>query len=170
MAAEELIKKLELIPYPSSPCKNFYFKEVYRSDLKVKPLSDEREERNAITTIYLLAKQGEIGNQWRRLKSDETFFHHKGNPIKVAVIKPGGKLEIVLVGDKLQNDEAWYNYTVPAKSWFIFHLEQGDAEYGLLSAAAAPGFDFNDLETADLAKLVQEYPQYKDVIEEFSSK
>ena len=170
MAAQELIKKLELIPYPTVPCKNFYFKELYRSDLKVKPLSDEREERNATTTIYCLAKQGEIRQQWRRLKSDETFFHHKGNPMKVCAITPDGKLEVALVGDTLKNCEAKYNHSIPAQSWFIYHLGHGDTDYGLFSATCAPGFDYNDVETADLEKMVQEYPQHKDVIEEFSNK
>ena len=169
MAADELIKKLELIPYPSVVCKNFYFKELYRSDLKVKPLSDERAERNAFTTIYFLAKQGEFG-LWRRLKSDETFFHHKGNPMRIAVIKPDGKLEVVFVGDKLRNDEARYNYTILAGSWFNFTLGPGDEDYGLFSGAVAPGFDYSDIVSADLAKLVEEYPQYKNTIEEFTNK
>ncbi len=169
MAADELIKKLELIPYPSIVCKNFYFKELYRSDLKVKPLSDDRAERNAFTTIHFVAKEGEYG-LWRRLKSDETFFYHKGNPMRIAVIKPDGKLEIVLVGDKLQNDEARYNYTIVAKSWFNFCLGQGETDYGLFSGAVAPGFDHNDIVSADLAKLIEEYPQHKNVIEEFTNK
>jgi predicted cupin superfamily sugar epimerase len=171
MAADELIKKLELVPYPSIVCKNFYFKELYRSDLKVKPLSDEREERNAFTTIYFLVKQveGEYG-MWRRLKSDETFFYHKGNPMRIAVIKPDGKLEDVLVGDRLQNEQARYNYTFPAKSWFNFCLGHGDADYGLFSGAVAPGFDYDDVEVADVAKLAAEFPQHKSIIEEFTNK
>ena len=169
MAADELIKKLGLVQYPSIPCKRFYFRELYRSDLKVKPLSDEREERNAFTTIYFLAKEGEFG-AWRKLISDETFFHHKGNPMRLAVIKPDGNLEVILIGDTLQNDQARYNYTIVAKSWFNFCLGQGNDDYGLFSGAVAPGFDFNDIETADLTKLVQEYPQHQKIIEEFTQK
>ena len=169
MAAEDLIKKLGLIEYPSIPCTKFYFRELYRSDSKVKPLADERAERNAFTTIYFLAKEGEFG-MWRRLQSDETFFHHKGNPMRLAVIKPDGELEIVLIGDVLRNEQAKYNHTIVAKSWHNFCLAPGDEDYGLFSGAIAPGFDFNDIETADLNKLIKEFPQHKKTIDEFTQK
>lgn len=169
MAADELIKMLELVPYPGAVCKKVYFKEVYRSDSMVKPLSDDRSERNAFTTICLLVKQGEIGS-WRRLKSDETFFYHKGNPMRIAVIKPNGKSETVLVGDKLKNDEARYHYTIVANSWLNYGIGVGDDDYGLFSAAVAPGFDPNDVETADHAILAEEYPQHAKTIMEFTNK
>ena len=167
--AEELIKKLGLVPYPGSVCEKFHYKDVYWSNLKVKPLSDERAERSASTIIYFLARPGEYGS-WRRMKSDETFFHHKGSPVRAAVITPGGALEMVLIGDQMKNDEARYHHTFLANSWFSFCLGEGEEDYGLFSIVVAPGFDLNDVEAVDLAKMIELFPQHKAVINEFSNK
>lgn len=164
--ADELIKKLELIPFPNHT--GFFFKDTYRSTSTVKPLSYERDQRCFLTTLYFLAKKGEYGG-WRRLKSDESFYYHRGGSIRIATINADGKLDFVTVGDALTHKDAVFHYTIPSNTWFSFGLSDiAHEEYGLVGIGVSPGFDIADVQEKDAAQLGEEFPQHKSVIEEFS--
>lgn len=169
--ADTLIKKLELIPYPGKA--GYFFKETYRSSAVVKPLSDSRirEERSAITTIYLLLTRNVKYGIWHQLKSEETFFHHRGNSVRIAIINAEGKMDIVTVGDGFTKVGALFHYTVPANCWFNFALsDDGNEDHGLFGIAVAPGFEIYDRAMKESERLAEEFPQHKVAIEAFTDK
>ena len=52
-------------------------------------------------------------------------------------------------------------YVVPAGTWFGSY---STGAYSLVGCTVAPGFDFADFAFASRAKLLQEFPQAKDII------
>ena len=81
--AAELIRELRLEPHPEGG----YFREVFRSPQKVKPL-DERPERSALTTIHFLLLKGQH-SRWHRVASDEAWHFYEGDPLVVHWIDDG---------------------------------------------------------------------------------
>lgn len=167
--ADKLIEKLELIPYPGKA--GYFFKETFRSSALVKPLSDSRirEQRSAITTIFLLLTRNVKYGIWHNLKSEETFFHHRGSSVRLVMINADGEMDVVTVGDGFIKDGVLFHYTVPANCWFNFALsDDGNEDYGLFGIGVAPGFELNDRATTDSKKLTEEFPQHKVAIEAFT--
>lgn len=163
MAADSLVKVLGLTPHPYH--RTGYFREVYRSILNVKPLSDERSSRNAGTCIQLLMKGDDV-DPWHKIKSDETFFYHKGSFLKLYTIDSHGNLECKVIGDASQDPGAAYSVVVQAGTWFAGELvEQEKDSFGLFSVFVCPGFDFSDSQIGEPDELSGLFPQHKEIIQ-----
>jgi len=164
--ADELIKVLDLSPHPYGG----YFKEIHRSSTNVKPLNDDRDARSAATYIQLVMKHNDI-DPWHKMKSEETFFYHKGSYLKLFTIDSEGKLEYKVVGDTVKDPDAVYAYmyVIPAGVWFAGELvDKHPDSFGLFSVAVSPGFHFDDSEVGDVDKLRELFPEHKEVIERLS--
>lgn len=51
---------------------------------------------------------------------------------------------------------------VPGNTWKACYLLDG--EYGLISEAVAPGFEYEDMQIGKEEELVLKFPQHKDII------
>ena len=129
--ARALISKLGLEPHPEGG----YFREVFRSAHKVKPL-DERAERSALTTIYFLLVKNQH-SRWHRVASDEAWHFYEGDRLVVYWIDPQncGHEEVLTDGDPV--------CVVPAGCW---QAAKPRGEYSLVGCTVGPGFDFEDFE------------------------
>lgn len=156
--AEDLIKSLDLQPHPYGG----FFKEVHRSPLAVKP--NDRDARSAFTCIYLVMQNEDI-DPWHKIKSEETFFYHKGAFLKLFTIDPEGKLETKIVGDPTVDPEAVFACVIPAGVWFAGELVDRENSYGFFSVVVSPGFHFADSEVAHVEKLCEQFPDHKELIE-----
>ncbi len=68
---EELIKRYDLAPHPEGG----YFKEIYRSDLKL--ISPETcTQRHAVTQIYFMLTAGQVSRFHRYLSPYRRFFSY----------------------------------------------------------------------------------------------
>lgn len=162
--AEELVKTLNLAPHPYGG----FFREVQRSAINVKPLTDDRGPRSAVTAIYVVMRHDDI-NPWHKLKSDETFFYHKGDSLKLYLIDEEGKLTCKIVGDTLQDPNASYAQVVPAGMWFAGEvLEKSESSYVFFTASISPGFHFDDSQLGHVGKLSEMFPEHKELIERLS--
>ena len=129
--ASDLINELRLESHPEGG----YFREVFRSQHKVKPL-DERAERSALTTIYFLLLEGQH-SRWHRVASDEAWHFYEGDPLVVYWIDDqNGRHQEVLGGDHPL-------CVVPAGCW---QAAKPRGEYSLVGCTVGPGFDFQDFE------------------------
>lgn len=160
MDVETLIRELRLERH----IEGGYYRRTFQADHR--PLIDLGEgERYTMTSIYyLLTEESPIGH-WHVNKSDILHFFHLGEPVTYYLIHPDGRLETVVLGpDPTQGHQL--QMAVKGGTWKASHLAAG--EYGLISEAVSPGFEYEDMTLGAAADLRARFPQLGDVIERFS--
>jgi predicted cupin superfamily sugar epimerase len=133
--ATELIRELRLEPHPEGG----FFREVFRSRWKVKPL-DERAERSALTTIYFMLVKGQH-SRWHRVASDEVWHFYEGDPLVVYWIDEQGEVHEEVLASGSPNGRPVC--VVPAGCW---QAAKPRDDYSLVGCTVGPGFDFEDFE------------------------
>jgi predicted cupin superfamily sugar epimerase len=159
MNYKDIIEELQLQAHPEGG----FYAETYRSSAFI--LNQNGEKRNLSTAIYFLLHDINKSN-FHRIQSDELWFFHQGEPIEIVTIQ-GGKANSIILGNTIEKGEL-PQATIPANTWFGSKLK-GSKGYALVSCTVAPGFDFIDFELAEREKLVNEFPNLKALIEEFTT-
>ncbi len=162
--AEYWIKKLNLITHPEGG----YYKEVFKSpEQLVKSGLPKRykSERSFLTSIYYLLKNEHI-SKFHRLKSEEIWYYHAGNPVKLHVIRANGEYSEYLLGKNLEKNQT-LQVIIPKLSWFAAEVITENDDYSLFGCAVAPGFEFEDFELANKEELMSLFPKYSYLIENF---
>ena len=160
MDVDELVRALQLEPH----LEGGYFKRTFESSNRQK-IDEGNGPRFTMTSIYyLLTAQSRIGH-WHRNKSDILHFFHLGEPITYYLIHPGGKLETVVMGPDPSQGHV-LQLAVKGGVWKASHLPSGD--YGLISEAVSPGFEYIDMTLGSRQALVQEFPAHQALIEKFT--
>ncbi|MDC8105879.1 cupin domain-containing protein [Chryseobacterium sp. PTM-20240506] len=158
MDSKKLVETLKLEPHPEGG----YYKETYRSEQTL--TLKEGSVRNVSTAIYYML-ENENKSSFHRIKSDELWFFHQGEPLEIVFIKDGN-LQTIILGNSIENGEV-PQAKIDADTWFAAKISSGKG-YSLVSCTVAPGFDFLDFELAERSVLFQQYPDLKEVIEEFT--
>lgn len=155
--AEYWIEKLQLQSHPEGG----YYREIYRSPVEISgQCLPERykSSRNTSTSIYFLLKANDFSSM-HRLKSDEIWYYHVGNPIIIYLLDTSGNLETKHLGPNLDASQQ-LQVVIPAGT--IFGAETfGDADFSLMGCVVAPGFDFMDFELLLRKDLLLKYPEHK---------
>lgn len=154
--AKKLIELLELTPHPEGG----YFKEVYRSNDVIPEIN-----RNYATSIYFLLTGTDVSH-FHRIQSDECWYFHEGDSLRIHSISPNGNHQFADLGLHLQNNEKPF-HVVNAKDIFGSHLLHSEG-YALVSCAVSPGFDFNDFELFTFDELVTLYPKHELIIQQLT--
>jgi len=141
-----------------------YFRRTFQADHR--PRIDLGEgERFTLTSIYyLLTRQSPVGH-WHLNKSDILHYFHLGGPVEYYLIHPDGRLETVVMGPDLAAGQQ-LQLIVRGGVWKASHLPAG--EYGLISEAVAPGFEYQDMTLGKRSELLQQFPDHRKVIEAFT--
>lgn len=158
MTAKDIIRKFQLLPHPEGG----FYKETYRSKEIVKNKSGYI--RNVCTSIYYLLEKSDKSN-FHKIKSDELWFFHQGESLEIIYIKKG-RIAKVYLGNNINSDEV-PQILIPANTWFAAKLRKSQG-YSFVSCTVSPGFDFNDFELASRDNLINEYPDLKKYIIEFT--
>jgi predicted cupin superfamily sugar epimerase len=154
--ADELIRRLHLRPHPEGG----HYAEVFRSSLPVEPL-DGRARRAALTSIYILLREGEFSH-WHRVASDEVWCHLEGAPLALHVLEPMERtLRHITLGPI--GDGVKAQHTVPAHAW---QAARSTGDHSLAACIVGPGFDFDDFELMPAldplrAWLAREHPDLR---------
>lgn len=154
--AQYWIQHLNLVPHPEGG----YYKEVYRSEKSFIP-QEIGAERNYITSIYFLIEQGNVSH-FHSIQQDEIWFYHAGDSLEVHTLCKTNGHQTVKVGPNANNGEC-LQATVPAKSIFG---SKSTGVFSLVSCVVAPGFDFKDFKLFTQQELLQEFPNFKTIIDE----
>ncbi|MCX6183047.1 MAG: cupin domain-containing protein [Bacteroidetes bacterium] len=141
------IQKLHLQAHPEGG----HFNENYRS-------AKMHGDRNIATSIYFLLKGGEVSHL-HRLTSDELWYYHFGQALKVTVIDLEGKLHEYFVGPDLDAGQQ-LQLIIPAGSIFGSEVVGDKNNFSLVGCMVSPGFDFRDFELFTTSQLLKMYPQY----------
>ena len=158
MGAKSFIEQLNLIPHPEGG----YFRETYRS--KENTLNSDGEKRSQSTAIYFLL-ENQNKSHFHRIKSDELWFFHQGEPIEILYFE-NSELHTIQLGNDFQKGQV-AQAVIPANVWFASRLLSGKG-YGLVSCTVAPGLDFLDFEMAKKRNLLVEFPEFLEIIEEMT--
>jgi hypothetical protein len=146
------IEKLSMIKHPEGG----YFKENYRHE---RQLHVKDEIRSLVTSIYFLIEKDDA-SCFHRLKSDEIWYYHDGNPLSIVVISPEGQLEIHKLGLNIEALEK-PQVLVAAGSIFGSFVEE---DFALVGCMVAPGFEFEDFELFSRQQLMNWYPEHASFI------
>jgi len=156
--ASGLIKNFDLKSHPEGG----WYKEVYRSDIKLKqtglPL-DFYNDRSALTSIYYLLCDQHV-SKFHRIKSPEIWYFHKGMPLIIHMIDVNGSYSKVELSDSMNG---YLQFTVKPNIWFAAEIK-GSYGYVLVSCAVAPGFEFEDFELANREDMLKIHPNLTEVI------
>ena len=152
---EQLVQQLQLQPHPEGG----FYTETYRSTQLVQT---PRGPRPASTAIYFLLTAGHF-SAFHRIASDEAWHHYEGDVVHIHVINEGGQYQFITLGKDAAAGEV-QQAMVPAGAWFASET-MGALGYALVGCTVAPGFDFADFELAERDALVEDYPQYRLLVE-----
>jgi uncharacterized protein len=162
-SAQYWIDKLQLAPHPEGG----YFRQTYRSDLIIPPEALPRfsGSRAVSTGIYFLLEGGNF-SAFHRLRSDEMWHFYLGSPVVVDRIGPGGDYSSFRLGSDPEGGEV-FQAVVGAGCWFASHVADWTS-WALVGCTVAPGFDFTDFEIAERTKLIELYPEHRQIIEQLT--
>jgi predicted cupin superfamily sugar epimerase len=158
MTAPDIIEQLQLQPHPEGG----FYKETYRAGFSIS--SPDNKQRNISTAIYYLLQDADKSH-FHRIKSDECWFFHEGQPLEILTIQDG-QLVTITLGKNLHEGET-LQAVIPAGIWFAARVKSGTG-FGLVSCTVAPGFDFADFEMAERAHLSSSYPGLTEIIIQFT--
>lgn len=160
--ADYWIEKLDLSHHPEGG----YFRETYRSKtsyvFRKSPVFSGN--RAYATGIYYLLTEKER-SRLHRIKSDELWFYHTGNPLTVYLFHDVGFMSTFT----LDPAAGTFQGTVPANTWFgARHENPSPGAYTLTSCVVSPGFDFSDFTLADRDSLTRKFPQHAELISDLT--
>lgn len=161
---EKIVQKLDMNSHPEGG----FYKETYRSEgvIPQQILSKEfKGERNYCTAIYFLLTSDNF-SAFHKINQDEIWHYYEGSSLFVHVIDLEGKYHRYSVGINLDEGEL-PQLAVPAGCWFASSVKKEDS-YSLVGCTVSPGFDFDDFELGDKKDLIQQFPEYKDVITQYT--
>lgn len=148
-----LIKQLNLTEH----IEGGYFVRTYQSESSF-------HDRPLMTSIYyMLTNERPIGH-FHKNKSDIMHYFHLGSPMTYLTISPEGHLDSFILGSDYSKGHVLQKL-VKGGYWKASILEQG--EFGLLSEAVSPGFDYNDMTIATPSALRAEFPDLWDKISRY---
>ncbi len=158
MTKQEIIKSLSLEPHPSE---GGYFKRTYTSEIATPCPAGTRKTLSSI--YYMLTDDSPIGYLHKN-QSDIIHYFHSGSPISYWIIHPDGQLEKQILSNDISQGHT-PQLTVKGGCWKASELVGG--EYGLLSEAVTPSFEYEDMELADTTNIHRMFPESFDAIKPY---
>ena len=148
---EELIKSYNLQSHPEGG----YYSETYRGKI------DLNNRANA-TSIYFLL-DGINVSHFHSIKSDELWFHHEGDPLKIHMVSPEGEYSYEILGTDTENGEQ-HQVLVPAHYIFGSEVVSGKHGFGFVGCVVSPGFDFEDFKLYSESEMLDIIPEQSTLI------
>lgn len=150
MDKQQLIRTLQLEPHVEGG----YFRRTYSADAAI--VVGPGEERPILSSIYYLLTDDSPVGYFHRNRSDIVHYWHCGDALTYHLIDPNGHYRAVELGPDIADGQL-LQLTVPGGVWKATALKSG--QFGLLSEAVAPGFDYADMELASEARLQAAFPE-----------
>lgn len=141
-----------------------YFKRTFQADHRPK-IDTPRGERYTLTSIYYLLTREAPTGHWHLNQSDIIHFWHLGAPVRYYMIHPDGRLETAVLGPDLAAGQQ-LQLVVRGGVWKASNLAEG--EYGLVSEAVAPGFEYADMTLGERGELLDRFPGHAELIRAFT--
>ena len=157
---DTVIEKLGL----ESHVEGGYFKRSFQADHREKIDQGDGPRFTMTSIFYLLTADSPVGH-WHLNRSDIIHYYHLGDPVHYYMIHPDGVMETAILGPDLAAGQQ-LQLTVKGGIWKASHLPTGD--YGLVSEAVSPGFDYQDMQLGERPSLLNAFPQHRALIEAYT--
>jgi len=119
--------------------------------------------RPAGSAIYSLVTRTDF-SALHRLRSDEIWHFHAGDPAELLLLHPDGRTEVIAFGPDCLSDQR-PQVTVTAGTWMGARPARDHAEaYTFFGCTLAPGFDYSDYEPGYRDELQSAYPAQSTLI------
>lgn len=146
---DQLIADLQLEPH----IEGGYFRRTFCSQRHSQ--IDNIGNRPLMTSIYYLLTDDRPVGYLHRNQSDIIHYWHCGHPLNYWLINEDGLMRQQTLGPDLTAGHQLQLF-VPGGVWKATELMAG--EYGLVSEAVCPGFDFNDMQLASAQFAASQWP------------
>ncbi len=147
---DQVIAYLQLSPHPEGG----YFRRSYTSGVNI--VDENASSRPAMSSIFYLLTADQALGRMHRNRSDIVHYYQGGGALRYTLIGPQGQVEEHTMGSDLAAGQL-LQLTVAGNWWKASELLDGD--YGLISEAVCPGFDYQDHQFAGAEQAAQ-FPQY----------
>ena len=149
-SAKQIVDSLGLEPHQEGG----FFRRTYTSQLNAS-IGPERSDRPTLTCIYyMLTSDSPIGRLHVN-RSDIVHFFHSGGPIEYTLVSPNGELRATTLGPDIEAGHQ-LQLAVPGGWWKASELKA--SEYGLISEAVSPGFDYGDMNFVTKDGIAARFP------------
>ena len=153
----DLIRQYQLTAHPEGG----YFIETYTSpDIIGLPARYSSARRGAKAIYFLLP--GDQVSKFHRITCEEIWCFHLGDAATIYIIHRDGTLQELALGRDFERGEH-LQIVIPHNVWFGAKVNKKNA-FAFVSCITAPGFEYEDFELATRDALLQEYPQYRELI------
>ena len=142
---QNLIEKLHLEPHPEGG----YYRQLYGNDASGK---------KDVSTIYYMLTGSDMSAFHRLHGVTEIWYYHAGEPLNIYVIGTDGKLAVHTL-----SPEGEMQVVILPEQWFAAEIPSKKG-YCLVGCAVASAFSFENFELGRKEVLVQQYPQYAELI------
>jgi uncharacterized protein len=159
MNKHRLIEKLSLKHH----IEGGYFARTYRSDLTTTVPYDTKSRYLLSSIYYMLTNDSPIGYLHKN-KSHIIHFFQGGSPLTYILISPDSKLTKNILGPDLDKGQQ-LQMIVRGGYWKATELASG--EFGLVSEAVSPGFEYEDMELAKEKVIKNLFPQLWEQISKY---
>lgn len=163
MDSEAVISALHLQPH----IEGGYYRRTYASQhvtMTTRPDGSTAERETMTSIFYMLTTNSQIGVTHKNC-SNIMCYYQLGLPIHYLILFPDGKLEKTTLGPDLQAGHK-LQLLVPAGTWLSTELKVDEAfgnpcyDFGLVSEAVSPGFDYCDMTIATVEDIKTPFPQH----------
>jgi len=158
-SASDLIENLHLERHVEGG----WFKRTYESQRNISLSEGTRPCGTSI--LYLLEK--EDYSRLHSLKSDETWYYHKGNSLELILFESTG-FKTVQLGNAIDAGQI-PQYTIGAGTIFGA-LPFGEEDWSLVSCSVSPGFDYADFMWPDIHELITRFPEKETLLKRLSQR
>ncbi len=169
LSVEAIIELLDLEPQDQE---GGYFRQTWRSASRtpndIPGSAGAAGGHAAGTAIYFLITRDQF-SAMHRLKADEIWLHHLGDPLEMLMLHPDGGGGLACIGPDLSQDQC-PQHLCPANSWQGTHIAPGQDQFGytLGSCIMVPGFEWSDFELGDRNILIHQYPEFAQTISDLT--
>ncbi len=144
LGVDQVVERYGLEPHPEGG----FYRETWRAEqtFEASALGEHPGERDAGTSMLYLLPEG-VSSRLHRIRSEELWLYHGGNPVRLSVRserKDGETVHRIGPGDGEALQAA-----IPAHHWQTARPLAGEAGWSLVACVVVPGFDFEDLEMRD---------------------
>lgn len=156
-SADEVIESLQLSPHPEGG----FYAETFRAA----PLPFQlpgRGERSAATAIYFLLRATDF-SALHVVASDEQWHHYLGDPLELHCFDVAGEHRRALLGSDILSGQR-PQHVVLAGELQGARVVRGAYGFALCGCSVAPGFDFADFRMPPRAELLEQLPQYRELV------
>jgi predicted cupin superfamily sugar epimerase len=158
---KDYIEKLNLQPHPEGGYYRRNWQSAFVGDIRdasSKPTHKSRSLGSSI--LYFLPSTERCA--WHKVACEEMWHHYSGSPLKMYLLHAHKGLESFVLGSDVMKGEL-PQIVIPANTMFAAEVVEPES-YSFCGCSLWPAFTYADFELAEEQRLLDDFPQHKELI------